>query len=377
MIALLISTTFILSLILAYHHFLRPPSNLAPGIPIVPLWLSLLPLFRTWLGQRPVGQDVHFERYLRPRLERFGCVVFFFGGRWSVLFSHPVAIKAITAGTGLGGSSTDEFPKAGNHIKIPFAVISALTGANIISESGPTWARFRKVISPHLGQFDIGSISAAAECFVQRLGELSAERRRARSAVVLPVNDLVQRFTMQALLSSLFIRPVKLTLPPFLSSWGHFVSVIPPFLKLFTGSPPQFHLIHSQVKTQIFDPFFLTFPAADQWPWALLFPSRERARKLIQALEYEILQVVAGGQDLIQDDYHARGAAYSEDRVLSILDARAAAGSRPDKVGEGGNEGEEKEVGVAPITRSMLNATESGIWTPREMIDNAKSESRT
>ncbi|KAK0536645.1 cytochrome P450-dit2 [Tilletia horrida] len=345
---------FLFAVLAAYFAFVRllcPPRSLAPGVPVVPLWVSLLPLFRALIpfGPGPIGQDVHFQRYLRPRLDgqglrgggtgSCGCVVIFFGGRWSLLFTHPAAVRALTSGTALDGDAEGLFPKSGNHIKIPRAVISALTGGNVISESGSAWSRFRSVIAPHLQRrADVDALSAAAARLVDRLAELGAQK----AGAPLPVNDLVQRFTMQALLSSLFHQPIE----------------------LFGKIPPKLHTLHSQVKMHIFDPFFLTFPALDQWPWSMLFRSRPRALLLIRALEREVIHTLAGRSlerpEMRSDETKEEEAEESEDLVISILDE--AATLDPDQ----------EKARPSPLMRSMLDATESGLWSARELIDNMK-----
>lgn len=115
----------------AYAFFFLPPSTIDAGIPVVPIWVAWVPMIRKALGLSPLPQDAVYRRYLEPRLKRFGVAAVFFGGRWNLVFAHPDGIRHIFRGN---GSENDIVAKSGNHLKIPDAVISQLTGSNIISE---------------------------------------------------------------------------------------------------------------------------------------------------------------------------------------------------------------------------------------------------
>jgi unspecific monooxygenase len=117
-------------LVLAYRRFACPPRLLAPGLPVIPIWVSFLPLFRIWLRLPPLGQDEVYARYIASKMERHGAVIIYFGSRWNVLLGCPGGMKQLFS------NEKDLFNKSGNHIKLPNAAISQLTGRNIISETG-------------------------------------------------------------------------------------------------------------------------------------------------------------------------------------------------------------------------------------------------
>jgi unspecific monooxygenase len=71
-----------------------------------------------------------YAKYIAPAMAKHGAVVIFFGSQWNVLVGHPEGLRQIFA------EERNVYQKSGNHRKLPDAVISALTGGNIISETG-------------------------------------------------------------------------------------------------------------------------------------------------------------------------------------------------------------------------------------------------
>ena len=108
----------------------RPPRNFAPGLPVVPIWVPFLPLIRSRLGLPLLGQDEVYARYIAPKMAQHGAVVIYFGSRWNILVGCPQAFRRLFL------DEKNMFRKSGNHIKLPNAVISQLTGGNVISETG-------------------------------------------------------------------------------------------------------------------------------------------------------------------------------------------------------------------------------------------------
>ena len=102
---------------------------------MLPIWISLLPLVRSWLRKPPLPEDELYNRYIRPRIEAKGAIAIYFGGRWNVLVARPSAFRVLFA------QEKETYLKSGNHIKLPNAVISQLTGGNIISEHGQASCR--------------------------------------------------------------------------------------------------------------------------------------------------------------------------------------------------------------------------------------------
>ncbi|PWN52266.1 hypothetical protein IE53DRAFT_385311 [Violaceomyces palustris] len=260
----IISTLLLLISYLAWsiQVLLSPPLRLTrpnPQVPTIPIWVSLLPLFRRWFGLPPLGQDLLYQRYLSPRLERIGAAWIFFGGRWNLLVNDPEAIKQVL----------NRFEKSGNHIKIPNSVIARLTGSNIISENGQKWKKFRKVLGRPISSppSDLVDFQTSVDNLFQRI-----DRSKGKDSLL--VNPLLQRYSMDTLCRVLFRVDLG-----FLSD---------------ESPPPELHATHTLVKQNIFDPFFLSFPMLDEEPWVKLFPQRRRARSYVDRLETQLVKALTG-----------------------------------------------------------------------------------
>lgn len=186
------AAAFPLSLLLVYWH-LQPPRNFAPGLPVVPLWVAFLPLLRSWLGLPLPGQDETYARYIEPRMRKHGAVVLYFGSRWNVLIACPEGMKQLFS------QERTTYQKQGNHKKLPNAVISALTGGNIISETGELWRKYAQIIRPALkDDVDATKLDIAA-------GRLVKELEGHKDSVT----GLVQRYSMEAVSLCVLGRDLK------------------------------------------------------------------------------------------------------------------------------------------------------------------------
>ncbi|KDN47173.1 cytochrome P450 [Tilletiaria anomala UBC 951] len=244
-----------------------PPASFDRSVPVVPIWVSWLPFLRHKVGLPPLGQDVIFARYIEPRLRCTGMVVLFFGGRWNLLCCHPAAIRQLFRGN---GGDDDLFAKSGNHRKIPGAVISQLTGSNIISEHGEPYKRYRKLLGPPLRmEVDYISLNDSSQRLVKVLALRASDKP-------IGINAILQRFTMDIVCRNIFGVDLE-------------------FLK---DPPPLLHSIHSRVKFHIFQPFALAFPKFDHPRWSYIFPGRTEARTAVEAMEAEVEKVlIAQGSD--------------------------------------------------------------------------------
>lgn len=186
-------TALALPLALAAYWLLQPPRNFAPGLPVVPIWVAFLPLLRSWLGLPLPGQDETYARYVAPRMAQHGAVVIYFGSRWNVLVACPQGIKQLFT------HERTTYQKQGNHKKLPNAVISALTGGNIISETGTLWRKYAQIIRPALkDDVDAAGLGAASERLVAELdGHIGS------------VTALVQRYSMEAVSLCVLGRDLK------------------------------------------------------------------------------------------------------------------------------------------------------------------------
>ncbi|KAL1413841.1 cytochrome P450-dit2 [Vanrija albida] len=198
-------------------------------------------------------------------MSKHGAVVIFFGSQWNVLVGCPEGMAQ------LFDREAAVLQKSGNHRKLPHAVISALTGGNIISETGKKWRAYARVIRPALkDRIDAVGLDVACQ---RLLGRLKLQQG------VLAVTSIVQQYAMEAVTLCVFGKDLK-----------------------FLDQPPRIHAVHALVKRHIFHPLFLSVPVLDNYP--RLFPDRVEARNLISQLEHELLaalpsaeakQALAGG----------------------------------------------------------------------------------
>lgn len=186
------AAAFPLSLPLLYW-WLQPPRNFAPGLPVVPLWIAFLPLLRSWLGFPLPGQDETYARYVEPLMAQHGAVVIYFGSQWNVLVACPQGMKQLFS------LERTTFQKQGNHRKLPNAAISALTGGNIISETGALWRKYAQIIRPSLrDDTDPSKVDIAAGRLVAQLEGHAGS-----------VTGLVQRYSMEAVCLCVLGRDLK------------------------------------------------------------------------------------------------------------------------------------------------------------------------
>lgn len=188
------AATVPLTLLLAYWY-LQPPRNFAPGLPVVPLWVAFLPLLHLWLNLPLPGQDETYARYVEPLMAKHGAVVVYFGSQWNVLIACPQGMKQLFSQEGT------TYQKQGNHRKLPDAVISALTGGNIISETGALWRKYAQIIRPALkDDVDVKGLEGAAERLVDELDGHAGS-----------VMGLVQRYSMEAVSLCVLGRDLKVS----------------------------------------------------------------------------------------------------------------------------------------------------------------------
>ena len=117
-------------------YYLSPPRDIR-GIPTIPFWVALLPLFKD------VDQKDIFNAYIDKPLRKHGAVKIFFAAQWNVLVHRPAYLAEIF-------KREDIYQKSGNQKKIPHSVLASLLGDNIISSHGDTWKGYQQVVKPGL-----------------------------------------------------------------------------------------------------------------------------------------------------------------------------------------------------------------------------------
>lgn len=173
----------LIALFIWYH--LHIPFSLPTNIPTIPIYVSLLGLWSD------MGQDEIYERWLRAPLETHGAVKIWFAGRWSILVTRAEYLTDMFR-------REDVFAKAGSQKKIPWSVISALVGDNIINSHGEDWKLYTGIMKPGLQKRKWGTEGLAADTalFVSKLLE---DQKIRGQGVGIMVNPLIQRWAVQCM----------------------------------------------------------------------------------------------------------------------------------------------------------------------------------
>lgn len=138
-----------------------------------------------------MGQDAIYDRWLREPLEKHGAVKIWFAGRWNVLATRPQYLVDMFR-------HEDVYAKAGSQKKIPWGVIAALVGDNIINSHGDTWRLYTSIMKPGLQRriTDSGPLLNKSRVFVDVLLE---EQGRLGDDKGVLVNPIIQRWALSCM----------------------------------------------------------------------------------------------------------------------------------------------------------------------------------
>ncbi|KAJ5632052.1 Cytochrome monooxygenase xanG [Penicillium lividum] len=169
--------------VLVLYWYIRIPSDMPKNIPTVPIYISLIGLWSD------MGQDTIYDRWLRPPLEKYGAVQIWFAGRWNVLVTRPSYLVDMFR-------HEDAYAKAGSQKKIPWSVIAALVGDNIINAHGDNWKLFTSIMKPGLQRriTDSGPLLEKSRLFVDIL--LNEQRK---VGLGISVNAIIQRWALSCM----------------------------------------------------------------------------------------------------------------------------------------------------------------------------------
>ncbi|CCH58047.1 hypothetical protein TBLA_0A02480 [Henningerozyma blattae CBS 6284] len=226
-----------------------PPLNFPRNIPTIPFYVNFLPIL---FG---IDQLDVFRLYLAEPLERYGAVKIFFGSRWNILVSKPEYLSQLF-------KDENTFAKSGNQKKIPYSVLAAYTGDNVISAHGAIWRKYRNAVTNGLQHFDDAPIWENTKLFRKLLSKKIENGNSNRLSMV----PLIQRLALDN------ISNVALGF-----DFGTLKS---------DNCPLHQHLLH--IKKKIFHPFFLTFPFFDRLP----IPSRVKGFKEVESFRRELVRKV-------------------------------------------------------------------------------------
>ncbi|KAJ5392561.1 Cytochrome monooxygenase xanG [Penicillium cosmopolitanum] len=233
----------LLSLLLILYWYIRIPNDMPQNIPTVPIYISIMGLWSD------MGQDDIYDKWLRPKLEKYGAVKIWFAGRWNVLATRPRLLVDMFR-------HEDVYAKAGSQKKIPWSVIASLVGDNIINAHGENWKLYTSIMKPGLQRriTDSGPLLLKSRRFVDVLIE---EQGGLDSGGVL-VNPIIQRWA--------------------LSCMGiNFMNVD---LECLEKPGQRLEQLQTIIKKTLFKPLFFNFPDLDRYP--TLFPQRATAFSIMQ-----------------------------------------------------------------------------------------------
>ncbi|CAI7618293.1 unnamed protein product [Penicillium pancosmium] len=233
----------LLSLLLILYWYIRIPHDMPQNIPTIPIYISIMGLWSN------MGQDDIYDKWLRPKLEKYGAVKIWFAGRWNVLATRPLLLVDMFR-------HEDVYAKAGSQKKIPWSVIASLVGDNIINAHGENWKLYTSIMKPGLQRriTDSGPLLLKSRRFVDVLIE---EQGSLDSGGVL-VNPIIQRWA--------------------LSCMGiNFMNVD---LECLEKPGQRLEQLQTIIKKTLFKPLFFNFPDLDRYP--TLFPQRATAFSIMQ-----------------------------------------------------------------------------------------------
>ncbi|KAJ5681380.1 Cytochrome monooxygenase xanG [Penicillium maclennaniae] len=233
----------LLTALLVLYWYIRIPSDLPKNIPIVPIYISLLGLWSD------MGQDAIFDRWLRTPLEKHGAVRIWFAGRWNVLATRPQFLVDMFR-------HEDVYAKAGSQKKIPWSVIAALVGDNIINAHGENWKLYTSIMKPGLQRriTKSGPLLQKSKLFVDIL--LEEQEKQGEKGVL--VNPIIQRWA--------------------LSCMG--ISFMNVDLEALERPGQRLESLQTIIKKSLFKPLFFNFPDLDKYP--TIFPQRRAAFAIMQ-----------------------------------------------------------------------------------------------
>lgn len=176
---------FLFAFTVLLYWYIRIPSDMPKNIPTVPIYISLLGLWSD------MGQDDIFDRWLREPLERYGAVKIWFAGRWNVLATRPRYLVDMFR-------HEDIYAKAGSQKKIPWSVIAALVGDNVINSHGDHWKLYTSIMKPGL-QRRITDSSLLLEKSRRFVDIILKEQDAIGSTKGVLVNPIIQRWALSCM----------------------------------------------------------------------------------------------------------------------------------------------------------------------------------
>ena len=137
MLPLLVCAAIGGAIIVAFiYSAFRVPSGLPKSVPTVPIYVNLIP---AWAS---LGGDEIYDRWLRQPLEEHGVIKMWYRGYWSILTTRPDLLSFLFR------NEEHLIAKCGNFTKLPWSVIAALVGDNVLGAHGEPWKLMSSIMKP-------------------------------------------------------------------------------------------------------------------------------------------------------------------------------------------------------------------------------------
>ncbi|KAL6949002.1 hypothetical protein ACO0QE_001484 [Hanseniaspora vineae] len=296
---------FIFVVLAVYYVYFTPPWNFPSTIPTIPFYVSFLPFFTK------CDQERIYATYLQKPMEKHGAVKIYFGGRWNILLSHPKYLATIF-------KKEQTYAKSGNHLKVSKSVIAAYTGENVISAHGKIWKVFRNTMTLGLTQYDEEIFFTNAKLFSNMIESKLTEKEIIKPSMHSTSTLSTSTEEETAVQNKLIRKELKRTTnndssktlaelqgdSKQIKRQSGTVAMTDPIQRLALANiseaalgldfgtlrdgDPELHLQLKLVKSQIFQPLYLTFPFLDNLP----IPSRVRARRNVARFRETLLAKV-------------------------------------------------------------------------------------
>lgn len=176
-------TLILIAFIVIVGYFIRtivyPPSNFPKNVPVIPFYVSFLTLFYK------ISQEDIYNIYIRKKIEEHGIVALYFASRWNLILQKPEYLQEMFR-------DLNTFEKSGNQKKVPYSVLAAYTGDNIISAHGENWKKYRKVLQPGLQKnFDEEPLRKNSQ---QLISLIEKDQEKTSGGVL--IQHFLQRYTL-------------------------------------------------------------------------------------------------------------------------------------------------------------------------------------
>ncbi|KAJ5548941.1 hypothetical protein N7513_006175 [Penicillium frequentans] len=249
------SLAALVSLLWWYFHV---PSNLPVNIPRIPIYGWALGI---WWG---MSHAEVYDRWVREPLEKHGAVIIWSAGRWNILVGDPALLVELFRNHGL-------YTKAGNQVRVPWSVLGAFVGDNIVNAHGSNWELYTSVMKPGIQRpFDPAFTRSKSKVLVDRLIHTQKE---AGSKTGVLVSPWLQKFTVDVMANYFF--------DLHLQSLERQMVLIEQLLTIL--KPAVFSFLH------------MNLPVLDRLP--ALQPSRKEAFRVVEKFEQSLYSMVRGKRE--------------------------------------------------------------------------------